>query len=78
MINGAAGPFNNKAITENPWDSVNKKLNKYGKSLLTTPYKTILDVNNGGPTGMIDGTGRDSNSIAGTLNDILPTIITTF
>jgi hypothetical protein len=78
MINGTAGPFNNKAITENPWDSVNKKLNKYGKSLLTTPYKTILDVNNGGPTGMIDGTGRDSNSISGSLNDILPTIITTF
>lgn len=67
MINGSAGPFTNiEAITQNPWDDDNKKLNAYGKTLLTFPYKTF-DASSGGsgPTGMssTSGSGRDTNSL---------------
>jgi len=62
MINGVAGPFTGiEALTKDPWDATNKKLNAYGKTLVTFPYKEFY-VGSGlsGPTGMsLNSTGRD-------------------
>ena len=60
MINGTAGPFTNiMALTKNPWDDTNKRLNAYGKTLSTFPYK-IYDVSTG-LMSLDSGNGRDNN-----------------